>query len=351
MPTREAIVANPAHNGGRADFAIWDPITGRSTLTCRPVRYTVHMTAVRAADIYGPGKGPGGTYAHYHMPRRGRGRQHQELHHWSYADLGGNGRTISAETEGIPGDSMTEDQLDAHAHGFADAVLHRGVPNRIATWDDTTGLAWHRLGIRGNFRPFNRNDPTTWTGVQTGQQWTRAFGKTCPTDNFIRQIPEIYRRAQLLIRGGKLPTTTTTTPTTTDWFAMASESDLRRIIREEAPGAVWGYKNPKVARGKEDVYSILRNNPGETAYRTWAYKGKDQPRDAYSWLLGAAREVAAAAGERAGLLKAVEQLAAGKSIDPAEIEAAARQGVSSALKALEADVTLTLAPNIDSSEK
>src|SRR5699024_8759545 len=123
-------MANIAYNGGHAEGFIWDPISGRSALPNRPEGYTVHITAVRASDIYGPGKGPGGTYAHYHMPRSGKGRQHQELHHKAYADLMDNGETIAAETEGVPGDHMTEDQLNAHARAFADAVLHRGVANR-----------------------------------------------------------------------------------------------------------------------------------------------------------------------------------------------------------------------------
>ena len=189
-----------ARRSGWVKWAVRDPIAGRSRRKNRPYRYTVHMAVTESNDIYGPGKGPGGTYAHYYHPKVGKVRQHQDVTRWSYADLFGNGNTISGETEGVPGDRMTDNQLESHARAFADAVLYRGVPNRIATWDNTHGLAWHRLGCRGNFGRFDPHDPTTWCTTQTGVVFSTAYGKTCPTDNFIRQIPDIYDRAQKYIR-------------------------------------------------------------------------------------------------------------------------------------------------------
>lgn len=181
--------------------ATWDPISGRSTLSNKPVRMTVHIAVSRSKDIYGPGKGPGGTYAHFYNPKSGSIRQHQEINRRTYADLEGNGSTVSVEHEGWPGDKMTPSQIDNNARLFAHLVKHYGVPNRVATWNDTRGLAWHRLGCQGNFGRFSKNNRKTWSTAQTGVKWSTAFGKTCPTDNFIDQIDDIYRRAQSYIKG------------------------------------------------------------------------------------------------------------------------------------------------------
>lgn len=61
-----------------------------------------------------------------------------------------------------------------------------------------------------------------------------------------------------------------------DWFDMATEAQLRQIIREELAAGqkeqareVWAYKNPRLERG--DAYSIVRDLPR----RTWAYKNLD----------------------------------------------------------------------------
>lgn len=186
---------------GRIPFAKWDPIKGRSLLRNKPRRMNVHIAVSRSSDIYGPGKGPGGTYAGAYSPKSGPLRQHQSILRKTYADLDGNGETFAVEHEGWPGDRMTTNQIDNDARLFALLVTEYGTPNRIATPGDTRGLSWHRLGCRGNFGRFDKDDPTTWSSAQTGQRWSTSYGKTCPTDAFIRQIPEIFDRAQAYIAG------------------------------------------------------------------------------------------------------------------------------------------------------
>lgn len=247
-------------NVNRIPGAVWDPIKGASTLSNDPDRMTVHIAVSRSGDIYGPGKGPGGTYAGAYSPRSGRMRQHQYIDRRTYADLDGNGETFSVEHEGWPGQSLTENQLDNDARLFAHLVTHYGVPNRIATWDDTRGLAWHRLGCKGNFGAFDKNDPCTWSASQTGQRWSTAFGKTCPTDNFIKQIPEIYARAQKYISGtpGGSPA-----PTPTDWLDMfKDEADFKRAIREVLTDdwiTVGGDTGKRYGDGQAAPYSLWRD--------------------------------------------------------------------------------------------
>lgn len=189
----------------RAAFAVWDPITGKSTTAMSPKRVTVHIAVTRSPDIYGPGKGAGGSYAHFYNPRSGPPRQHQYMDRRAAADLNGNATSISVEHAGLEGDKMTDTQLRNLAKIFAWAVIHCGVPNRIATVDNLSGLAWHRLGIDGNFGAFDRNDRTTWCRKQTGAVWSSATGKLCPTNKFIRQIPTVYSKAQYWLKewGGR----------------------------------------------------------------------------------------------------------------------------------------------------
>ncbi|WP_159622662.1 peptidoglycan-binding domain-containing protein [Ruania rhizosphaerae] len=186
---------------GRLPGAVWDPISKRSLLSNRPVRMTVHMAVTDADDIYGPGKGPGRTYAHAYNPLDEAMRQHQEIHRKAYADLDGNGKTFAVEHQGRPGDRMSGNQIDNDARAFAHLVTEHGVPNRIASYNDTTGLAWHRLGCKGNFGAFDKANRKTWSGYQTGQRWSTVFGKTCPTDAFIDQLDEIFDLAQDYIEG------------------------------------------------------------------------------------------------------------------------------------------------------
>lgn len=187
---------------GRLPGSVWDPIRLRSRLSNRVVRVTIHTAWSSSSDIYGPGKGPGGTYAHFYNPSAGKIRQHQLMHRKAYADLEGNGSTIAIEHEdGRRAVPLTDSQIENAAQVFAYAVNNYGVPNRIATWNDTRGLAWHRLGIKGNFGKFDRNNILTWCGYQTGIRFSTAFGKTCPTDPRILQIREIWNRAQKYITG------------------------------------------------------------------------------------------------------------------------------------------------------
>ena len=159
----------------RTDFAIWDPITDRSTTALTPRRVTMHIAVSNSTDIYGPNKIEG-TYAHFYNPRSGSPRQHQTMDRRAVADADGNGTTISVEHQGMPGDSMTGVQMTNLAKIFGAAHVFCGVPNRISTVDNLNGLAWHRLGISGNFGEYDPKVRTTWSRAQTGAVWSNSAG-------------------------------------------------------------------------------------------------------------------------------------------------------------------------------
>lgn len=191
---------------GRYPGAIWDPITDRDKAPNRIERMIVHTAWVDARDIYGPRRGQGGTYAHFYNPDDGKLRQHQEVTRMARASLDANGRTVDVEHQDPRRDApLTAAQIDADARLFAHLVLEHGMPNRIATPNDTRGLAWHRLGVDGNFGAYNPKDRKTWCRKQTGEKWTTVYGKTCPTNPRIDQIDDIWELAQKYIQAASAP--------------------------------------------------------------------------------------------------------------------------------------------------
>lgn len=209
-----------------SDWTVWDPVKGRSKIAIRPRLMTIHTAVTNNQDIYGPGLGPGRTHAHFYNPESGTLRQHQDINRKAFADGGGNSYCVSVEhwdgyPNGAPGywrhgsdvPPLTDSQIENDARLFAHLVTHFGVPNRIATPGNLTGLGWHRLGISGNFGAYDPNDRKTWSRAQSGANFSNARGKVCPGDRRIDQIQEIYDRAQEYLTSKK-PAPTPSKPAT-----------------------------------------------------------------------------------------------------------------------------------------
>ena len=158
----------------------------------------MHLADTDSRDIYGPNKGPGNSYAHFYNRRSGLPLQHQQMNRQAAADYRGNSTTISVEHQGRAGDKMTNVQKKNLAQIFAWAVVYHGVPNWIATVGNTSGLAWHRLGVSGNFGTYDPKRRRTWSRAQTGEVWSTVV-KTCPTNAFIAQIGDVHDKAQFWI--------------------------------------------------------------------------------------------------------------------------------------------------------
>lgn len=294
----------------RMPGAIWRPLTtDKSRWRLVPLRVNLHVAVSEAASLFGYFNGARSRPdSHFYVRRDGTIEQYVDTALVAYADLEGNGSTISVETQGGVTATQTQPwttaQLESLARIYAWAIKTHNIARRIA--DDSRpgksshGLSWHRLGCDGNFpgRPLHGR-------VAGGRKYSRAFGKVCPGDAKIRQIPTIYSRAVALLDGAA------PTPERT-WFDMATESQLRKIIREEVPSLPWSY-----VHGSEDY------NMGFLLRRAY-------------------HQQAAVLGNQAGLLKAIEQLATGGPIDLDAIRAAAEQGVADALASVEADVTITI---------
>lgn len=156
--------------------------------------------------------------AHFSTWANGRLGQSRDTAFRSAANLDGNHRIISIENEDAAQDvPLTAEQVEACAQVLAWAHKTHGVPLQLCpdSRPGSRGLAYHRQGIDGNFGP-----PFKFPGrVPGGENWSESFGKVCPRDKRIAQLPDILARAKDIVKK--------------DWFDMATKDDLREVVREE----------------------------------------------------------------------------------------------------------------------
>lgn len=307
----------------------------------------LHSTGTNAATSqYGWFNTPGaGASSHFHVDNNGVIEQYVDTAHMSWANASANPRSVTIETQGNGYGPWTAAQVRSIVRIIQWVrSVHKGIPLRQMTSSAASqkGIGWHRLGVNGNFPRTGILRGRSQRGG--GQSWSKAFGKICPGDDRIKQIPAIIRQAG----GHSTPATATTSSSTkkASWFDMATEAQLRKVIREEVDRTVWGYKGSGETR---DAYSYLR-----TALRTLEALPKEiweQELDnsmmgenghtatASSWLTNTRRFNREYHRETAASLAAqqeiIEQLATGEGvdIDYDKVQEAARRGAEEALAA------------------
>jgi len=141
--------------------------------------------------------------AHFSTTADGKIYQSRDTDYRSAANLNGNPRVIAIENEdhgprfgGTPRLPewvlLTPEQVEANAKILRWAHEEHGVPLQLCPDSKPTsrGLAYHRQGIDGNFQTY------AFPGrVSGGEVWSSSFGKVCPTDARIAQLPDILRIA------------------------------------------------------------------------------------------------------------------------------------------------------------
>lgn len=110
--------------------------------------------------------------SHFVLAKDGRVAQCVDTDIRAWTQVEGNGHVISGETEGFSGDSLTPEQIEAHAQLFARGHLEYGYPLKMMTNSGDTGLGYHALG-----------------GVAWGNH------PNCPGSPIIAQLPLILARA------------------------------------------------------------------------------------------------------------------------------------------------------------
>ncbi|HEY0453258.1 N-acetylmuramoyl-L-alanine amidase [Actinophytocola sp.] len=177
------------------------PVVGEGAL--RMHRFDV----VCLHTIGGPSDPPAGA-AHFSTHADGRIFQSRDTRFRSEANANGNHRVIAIENDDAPkrfGSWNTDDghavpgftpeQIQAIARICAWAHKEHGIP-LVACPDSrpgSRGIGYHRQGIDGNFGPFAFGGR-----VPDGEVWTEHFGKVCPGDRRISQIPQIIKRARII---------------------------------------------------------------------------------------------------------------------------------------------------------
>ena len=141
--------------------------------------------------------------AHFSVAADGKIYQSRDTVYMSAANLHGNPRVIAIENEdhgdafgnwsGNTVPPLTDAQVQANAKILRWAHEEHGIPLQLCpdSRPGSRGLAYHRQGIDGNFDTFR------FPGrVDGGEIWTEHFGKVCPGDNRIAQLPDILRLAK-----------------------------------------------------------------------------------------------------------------------------------------------------------
>lgn len=193
--------------------AIWKPLTvnkGRKALT-QYNRVSCHIAVTEASSLFGAFNKPSTADSHLYV-RRGTAaqiadpngmadfEQYVDLDMRANADYQGNDATVSIETQGGVGP-------DANGGKWDPAMLRRlawiwqtvrdakGIPNQLATsskYDATSrGLAWHRLGIDGNF-PALPNPLAGRNQRGGGMYYSTSRGKACPGDARVLQMQTVF---------------------------------------------------------------------------------------------------------------------------------------------------------------
>lgn len=142
--------------------------------------------------------------AHFSTYPDGDIEQSRDTIYQSAANLNGNHRVIASENAdygpafngmprtkaGVP--PLTQAQVEANAEIYKWLHATHGIPLQLNpnSLPTSRGIGYHRQGIDGNFGGFK------FPGrVKGGELWTEHFGKVCPDDLRIAQVPQILALA------------------------------------------------------------------------------------------------------------------------------------------------------------
>lgn len=221
--------------------ALWRPIAryrpgGSVNRAMTPKRICLHTAVSNGSSLYNYFATPGVAVAHFYVNAQGTVEQYVDTAHQATANLNGNHDIISIETwDGArvlwdPNTSNVPPWNPAQVkelklllgwlcktHKIPPVVLPDSKPGR-------TGVCWHRQGV----------DPYRVAG---GETWSKAYGKICPGNKRVAQIPFLLKALQNPPKPTpapvpKPPEGPTVTP-------AELETLLRKVIIEEVPDVVW----------------------------------------------------------------------------------------------------------------
>jgi hypothetical protein len=167
--------------------ALWLPISGNFTNRDRTKTTALifHIAVTEAASLSGWFSNPRAfASSHMYVRRDGTIEQYIDLDKISWANGAGNPRSITVETQGMGKGSWTSEQCVSLAHIARFVNGHYNLPLKLMkdSKPSTHGVGYHRLGVN----PYR---------VSGGEVWSKSYGKVCPGDSRVDQIPGIIQAA------------------------------------------------------------------------------------------------------------------------------------------------------------
>lgn len=142
-----------------------------------------------------------------------------------------------------------DDQVESIIEVCTELCIKFSIPTRLCRSPDDPGIGWHIMW----------GTPGAWTPV----------AKACPGPARIKQVPYIVARV-----AANLNPIVPATPKPTDWLDMATEAQVRKIVREEIDAALdvalatdERIANPKTGAKQTLGQRILGIQAGVTALR------------------------------------------------------------------------------------
>lgn len=193
----------------------------------------LHIAVSEGASLFNYFNQPGNPTSHFYVRYDGDVEQYVDTQWRAPAQLEGNPTMIGIETMGgkQPGQRWTAEQVETLAQLSAWCHRVHGVPLIPMTSSRAiaTGIGYHRLGV----------DPYRVNG---GELWSTKYGKTCPEDQRIDQIPGIITRARAIAAG--------------DTEAPVTPEEMNTLA-----ALIWSYK-VGAAPGESVGTIMARLNPG-----------------------------------------------------------------------------------------
>lgn len=187
----------------RMPGAVWRPIahSGADLSAHDILCYHTMVGSLNGTDSYFRGNAPNGSSSHFGVGHDGVIYQWVDTANRAAANLNGNHHIISVETadvgtgfpkwnlnDGSAVPSWTAAQIEANAKIAAWVYKTHGIPLSLIpdSKPGRKGIGYHRQGC----------DPNRVSG---GEKWSTAYGKVCPGNRRISQIPSVIARAKHLI--------------------------------------------------------------------------------------------------------------------------------------------------------
>lgn len=192
-----------------ARYGTWKPLApnwaNQSAIT-GPDLIILHtmVGSLAGTDSYFRRDGYGGTESHFGVGHDGAVWQWQDTNRRAEANLGANDNAVSVETAdtgtGFPAWSgsdvpaWTPKQVDALVNLVAWACRTHDIPCVLIpdSRPGRRGIGYHRQGV----------DPYR---VDGGEVWSTAYGKVCPGNRRVAQIPGIIARARVIVGADPVP--------------------------------------------------------------------------------------------------------------------------------------------------